>query len=168
MGDVCKTNHHHSRCQAFLLLRTAPAPQRSTFAHLIVVAISVSLKLWSLTPHSPTHPVYCQCNVYHLLDGNYLLHCNRWAEPLLARIKESKKHVVMPIIDSIDPDSFKYRGGGVKLLGFTWTLGVSLACFASFAEEKYIKIYIFLGMHYCHAWRCDANTWPCHVNPRDS
>lgn len=30
----------------------------------------------------------------------------------------------MPIIDSIDPDSFVYRGGGVKLLGFTWTLGI--------------------------------------------
>jgi polypeptide N-acetylgalactosaminyltransferase len=52
------------------------------------------------------------------------IECNLgWAEPLMARIKQDKKHVVMPIIDSIDPDSFVYRGGGVKLLGFTWTLG---------------------------------------------
>lgn len=52
------------------------------------------------------------------------IECNvGWAEPLLARIKESPKHVVMPIIDSIDPDSFTMHGGGVKLLAFTWTLG---------------------------------------------
>ena len=35
------------------------------------------------------------------------IECNvGWAEPLLARIKEDRKHVVMPIIDSIDADSF--------------------------------------------------------------
>lgn len=30
-----------------------------------------------------------------------------WLEPLMARIKEDKRHVVMPIIDSIDADSFE-------------------------------------------------------------
>jgi polypeptide N-acetylgalactosaminyltransferase len=30
-----------------------------------------------------------------------------WVEPLLARIKEDRGHVVMPIIDSIDADLFE-------------------------------------------------------------
>lgn len=46
-----------------------------------------------------------------------------WLEPMLARIKEDPKHVVMPIIDSIDPDSWEYRRGGLDILGFSWGLG---------------------------------------------
>ena len=46
-----------------------------------------------------------------------------WVEPLLARIKEDRRHVVMPIIDSIDPDSLQYRMGGLDILGFSWSLG---------------------------------------------
>ena len=30
-----------------------------------------------------------------------------WLEPMLARIKEDRRHAVMPIIDSIDPDTFR-------------------------------------------------------------
>ena len=47
----------------------------------------------------------------------------RWLEPLLGRIHESPHHVVMPIIDSIDPDTFVYRAGGLDILGFSWALG---------------------------------------------
>jgi polypeptide N-acetylgalactosaminyltransferase len=46
-----------------------------------------------------------------------------WMEPLLTRIKEDRKHVVMPIIDSIDADFFSYRRGGIDILGFHWRLG---------------------------------------------
>ena len=46
-----------------------------------------------------------------------------WAEPLLHRIKEDRKHIVMPIIDSIDPDMFAYRPGGLDILAFSWSLG---------------------------------------------
>eukprot|EP01147_Barroeca_monosierra_P009765 gene9766-1967_t len=46
-----------------------------------------------------------------------------WLEPLLARIHEDPHHVVMPIIDSIDADSFVYRKGGLDILGFSWGLG---------------------------------------------
>jgi len=31
--------------------------------------------------------------------------------------------VVMPIIDSIDPDTFAYRSGGLDILAFSWSLG---------------------------------------------
>jgi polypeptide N-acetylgalactosaminyltransferase len=30
-----------------------------------------------------------------------------WLEPMLARIHEDRRHAVMPIIDSIDPDNFR-------------------------------------------------------------
>lgn len=46
-----------------------------------------------------------------------------WLEPLMARIGEDRHHVVMPIIDSIDPDSFAYHAGGLDILGFSWSLG---------------------------------------------
>ena len=46
-----------------------------------------------------------------------------WMEPMLYRIYEDRRHVVMPIIDSIDPDNFEYAQGGLDLLGFTWSLG---------------------------------------------
>jgi hypothetical protein len=46
-----------------------------------------------------------------------------WIEPLLARIKQDRKHVVMPIIDSIDADSFAYGGTGIDILAFSWSLG---------------------------------------------
>ena len=37
------------------------------------------------------------------------IECNvGWLEPMLARIKEDRKHVVMPVIDSVDPDNFQY------------------------------------------------------------
>ena len=46
-----------------------------------------------------------------------------WLEPLMARIGEDRHHVVMPIIDSIDADSFDYRSGGLDILAFSWSLG---------------------------------------------
>lgn len=46
-----------------------------------------------------------------------------WLEPMLARVGENRHHVVMPIIDSIDADSFTYFRGGIDILGFSWRLG---------------------------------------------
>ena len=46
-----------------------------------------------------------------------------WLEPLMARIAEDKRHVVMPQIDGIDADTFAYRIGGIDILAFSWTLG---------------------------------------------
>lgn len=47
-----------------------------------------------------------------------------WLEPILSRIKEDKCHVVVPSIDTIGADDLEYRlGGGLGVLGFSWTLG---------------------------------------------
>ncbi|CAE8714805.1 unnamed protein product [Polarella glacialis] len=47
-----------------------------------------------------------------------------WLEPILSRIKEDKRHVVVPSIDSIGAEDFVYRpGGGLGVLGFSWSLG---------------------------------------------
>jgi len=46
-----------------------------------------------------------------------------WLEPLLARIQEDRRHIVMPKIDGIDADTFEYAAGfGIDVLGFVWTL----------------------------------------------
>lgn len=47
-----------------------------------------------------------------------------WIEPLLARIREDRSHVVVPSIDSVGSEHFHYStGGGLGVLGFSWTLG---------------------------------------------
>ena len=45
-----------------------------------------------------------------------------WAEPLLARIKDSRTNVVMPIIDIISADTFKYEPSPLVKGGFNWGL----------------------------------------------
>lgn len=50
-----------------------------------------------------------------------------WLEPLMGRIAEGKaegvQRVVVPAIDSIHADNFKYTAGGIDILGHSWTLG---------------------------------------------
>lgn len=47
-----------------------------------------------------------------------------WLEPLLARIQEDRRHVVVPNILGIHFDNFGYQGSsGLGVLSFTWTLG---------------------------------------------
>eukprot|EP00439_Symbiodinium_sp_Y106_P034805 s337_g4.t1 len=47
-----------------------------------------------------------------------------WIEPILARIAEDKRHVVVPSIDTLGAEDMVYRvGGGLGVLGFSWTLG---------------------------------------------
>ncbi|KAK9505567.1 hypothetical protein O3M35_009587 [Rhynocoris fuscipes] len=55
-------------------------------------------------------------------------HCEvgiKWAEPLLARIKEDRRNVVVPIIDVIDDKTFEYQNNGgtydFEVGGFTWS-----------------------------------------------
>ncbi|KAG5886089.1 hypothetical protein JTB14_031690 [Gonioctena quinquepunctata] len=45
-----------------------------------------------------------------------------WIEPLLNRIKEKRTHVVMPIIDIINPDTFAYSSSPLVRGGFNWGL----------------------------------------------
>lgn len=52
------------------------------------------------------------------------IECNHmWLEPLMERIANDRKHVVMPVIDSIESDRFTYHIGGISILGFSWSLG---------------------------------------------
>eukprot|EP00933_Yihiella_yeosuensis_P022208 TRINITY_DN1747_c7_g1_i1.p1 TRINITY_DN1747_c7_g1~~TRINITY_DN1747_c7_g1_i1.p1 ORF type:complete len:374 (-),score=53.06 TRINITY_DN1747_c7_g1_i1:177-1298(-) len=47
-----------------------------------------------------------------------------WLEPLLARIKENRRHVVVPNILGIHFNDFNYQGAsGLGVLSFSWTLG---------------------------------------------
>ncbi|TMW41681.1 hypothetical protein DOY81_013239, partial [Sarcophaga bullata] len=54
-------------------------------------------------------------------------HCEAnigWCEPLLQRIKESRTSVLVPIIDVIDAQDFKYNTNGYKSFqvgGFQWS-----------------------------------------------
>lgn len=51
-----------------------------------------------------------------------------WLEPLMHRIAEDRRHVVMPVIDGLSRE-FKYTPGGVELVGFNTRLvdhGISL------------------------------------------
>lgn len=49
-----------------------------------------------------------------------------WIEPLAGRIAEGEREgidrVVVPVIDSIDADTFAYNAGGIDVLGHTWGL----------------------------------------------
>jgi len=49
-----------------------------------------------------------------------------WLEPLLHRIKEDRRHVVVPSIEGLHFDDFSFKGSsGLGVLSFTWTLGQS-------------------------------------------
>lgn len=49
-----------------------------------------------------------------------------WIEPLLARVKEDYRHLVVPSIDGIHYDNFAYEGSsGLGVVAWTWTLGQS-------------------------------------------
>jgi polypeptide N-acetylgalactosaminyltransferase len=49
-----------------------------------------------------------------------------WIQPLLARVKEDRRHLVVPSIDGIHYDNFDYEGSsGLGVVAWTWTLGQS-------------------------------------------
>ncbi|KAL7671158.1 hypothetical protein ACOME3_006066 [Neoechinorhynchus agilis] len=54
-------------------------------------------------------------------------HCEAnigWLEPILFRLKQNRNAVVCPIIDTIDAETFEYRGGQVprSIGGFSWSM----------------------------------------------
>eukprot|EP00039_Didymoeca_costata_P015860 m.275308 g.275308 ORF g.275308 m.275308 type:complete len:597 (-) comp16293_c0_seq14:4624-6414(-) len=65
---------------------------------------------------------HAKASVVTFLDSHIEVN-EGWLEPLLARIHEDRKHVVMPIIDSIEPDNFQYMAGGLDIVAFNWALG---------------------------------------------
>lgn len=47
-----------------------------------------------------------------------------WVEPLLARIEEGPGNVVVPVIDGVDNQIFRYtKAGGSAIMGFSWSFG---------------------------------------------
>lgn len=46
----------------------------------------------------------------------------QWIEPLLARIKENRSTLVMPVIDIINADTFSYSSSPLVRGGFNWGL----------------------------------------------
>ena len=65
-----------------------------------------------------------------IASGNYIIfldsHCEvnvQWLEPLLDRARLYPGSVVCPIIDIINPTTFKYRTSAVRMKGgFNWAL----------------------------------------------
>ena len=46
-----------------------------------------------------------------------------WLEPLLGYVRDTPLGYAIPFIDSIDADTFLYKASGIRLLGFSWSLG---------------------------------------------
>ncbi|KEP64105.1 UNVERIFIED_CONTAM: glycosyl transferase [Hammondia hammondi] len=60
--------------------------------------------------------------IFAILDSHIEV-SPQWLEPLLLRIKEDSRRVVMPQIDGIDAETFKHIAGGIGCkLGFLWKL----------------------------------------------
>lgn len=63
-------------------------------------------------------------DVMSFLDSH--IECAKnWVEPLLARIQEDYRYVVMPMIHTIGFDDFTFQGSGISVLAFSWSLGQS-------------------------------------------
>ncbi|CEM24008.1 unnamed protein product [Vitrella brassicaformis CCMP3155] len=66
----------------------------------------------------------CEAETFVILDSHIEVE-PQWLEPLMERLQgpEGRKRFVMPQIDSIDPETFKFLGGGIGCtLGFLWKL----------------------------------------------
>ena len=45
-----------------------------------------------------------------------------WLEPLLDRVAEDRTTVTVPVVDTIEPDTFKFTAAKLVRGGFTWSL----------------------------------------------
>ena len=62
-----------------------------------------------------------QGEIVVFLDSH--IECSRgWLEPMIERIQQSFRNVVVPMIDSIDPDTFVHTAGGLDVVAFDWGL----------------------------------------------
>lgn len=60
--------------------------------------------------------------VFVILDSHIEVQ-PQWLEPLVYRIKQDRRFVIMPMVDGINPETFTYNSGGVGCtLGFIWKL----------------------------------------------
>ena len=45
-----------------------------------------------------------------------------WLEPLLDRVAKDRRTVTVPVVDTIEPETFKYTAAKLVRGGFTWSL----------------------------------------------
>ena len=69
-------------------------------------------------PLAMTNPIACD-QVLVFLDSHCEVNVD-WLQPLLARVKENKSNVVVPIIDIVNPDTFEYEASPLVRGGFNW------------------------------------------------
>lgn len=53
----------------------------------------------------------------------------QWLEPLVSRIKQNRRYILMPVVDGIEPETFEYSSGGIGC-----TLGKRFICFVLFSK----------------------------------
>ncbi|KAF7455909.1 glycosyl transferase [Cryptosporidium felis] len=64
----------------------------------------------------------CKSPIFVILDSHIEVQ-PVWAEPIIKRIQEDPRRIVMPQIDSIDSETFEFINGGIGCtLGFLWKL----------------------------------------------
>ncbi|EAK90398.1 extracellular protein with a signal peptide followed by family 2 glycosyltransferase and ricin domains [Cryptosporidium parvum Iowa II] len=64
----------------------------------------------------------CKSPIFVILDSHIEVQ-PVWAEPIVKRIQEDPRRIVMPQIDSIDSETFEFVNGGIGCtLGFLWKL----------------------------------------------
>ncbi|KAK6589594.1 hypothetical protein RS030_203107 [Cryptosporidium xiaoi] len=64
----------------------------------------------------------CKSPIFVILDSHIEVQ-PVWAEPIVQRIQEDPRRIVMPQIDSIDSENFEFINGGIGCtLGFLWKL----------------------------------------------
>eukprot|EP00920_Eleutheroschizon_duboscqi_P013979 GHVT01032734.1.p1 GENE.GHVT01032734.1~~GHVT01032734.1.p1 ORF type:complete len:551 (-),score=16.69 GHVT01032734.1:1849-3501(-) len=60
--------------------------------------------------------------IFAILDSHVEV-SEKWLEPLVSRIAEERRSVVMPMIDGVEADTFKHTGGGIGCtLGIIWRM----------------------------------------------
>ncbi|KAL4222749.1 hypothetical protein ACF0H5_018790 [Mactra antiquata] len=92
--------------------------------------------LWSLHPNItlvrlPDRQGLIRARMYgaHVASGEVLVfldsHCEvnkQWLEPLLTTVSESRRTIAIPVIDTIDPNTFQYKASSLVKGGFNWGL----------------------------------------------
>lgn len=53
-----------------------------------------------------------KADIFVMLDSHIEVQ-HQWIEPLVDRIREDRRRIIMPQVDGIDPKTFEFSGGGI-------------------------------------------------------